>query len=119
MPAILIPFPESNDTTDLLEYFSRLTQNDDGDVDGPLVPALDLDLEDKRASVHSIEIEDVEAQGDMIYINYTIEFSAYYGCADMDYADADSRHIRGIRRDNHWSFEQHVSPEPLAPNEEL
>lgn len=116
---IRIPIPvgfesedDDVDEPDLDRYFAGL-------LEGPFRDALDLDLEDERAVVDAVKIESVDAHGDDILVNYIVSLSAYYGCEDQNYADDDHRAVEGTRNGNVWVFERHVSPEPLAPNEEL
>ena len=110
---------EDADEVDLEDLFTDLIKDRDGELHGPMLAALDLDLDDDRAVVDDIEIELVEASGDDIHVSYIVSLSAYHGCSDANYADDDHRMISGTRRGSQWVFDRHVSPERLAPNEEL
>jgi hypothetical protein len=117
--AILVNIPEGYESEDedveepdLNRYFSDLLRR-------AFRAALDLDLDDDRASVDDVKIYRVSADGDSIVVSYIVAFSAYYGCEDQNYADEEHRSCEGTRRGDYWVFDRHVSPEPLAPNEEL
>lgn len=110
---------EDADEVDLGNLFTELIKDRDGELHGPMLAALDLDLEDDRAVVDDIEIELVEVIGNDIHVSYIVSLSAYHGCSDANYADDDHRMISGTRRGSQWVFDKHVSPEALAPNEEL
>jgi hypothetical protein len=118
MKLIQIPVPIVTD--DLQDYFSQFVTNDSGDVGGSLVAALDLDVPDDRATVDDVSVEDVELHEDgSVTVHYTVQYSAYHGCRDMNYADDDLRAVTGVRDGGDWVFTVYVSPERLAPNEEL
>lgn len=116
---IFVRIPEGVDLEDpeasgqvLLEYFSQ-------QLKGEFRGALDLDLEDERANLFKIEVEEVEAFSNRIAVHYWVRWDAYYGCSDQDRADADLRSCFGTRRGDYWAFPRHITPPPLAPNEEL
>ena len=120
MPGVIrVAIPADTSQDALEDYFRPLVEGDHVGRSGLLRPALDLDLDDERALVDEIELESVELGKSVVHISYRIEFSAYHGCKDMDYADEDWREVRGIQDGTDWVFEVHESPEPLAPNEEL
>lgn len=97
---------------DLIHYFEGL-------IHGALGAALDLDLEDDRAQVDSVKVEGVNDTGDAIQVDYVVSLSAYYACADQNYAHDDHRYMTGTRCGRQWVFTKHVSPVRQAPNEEL
>ena len=118
MPDLVrVPIPKSDDPEDrpdLVAYFQDLTDEEFGSV-------LDLEVEelDDRAQVENISVKDVNADGDDVSITYELEFSAYYGCKDMDYSDTDERVVRGWCEGDHWVFSKHVATPRRYPNDEL
>ncbi|PWK38679.1 hypothetical protein [Cupriavidus plantarum] len=119
MNTVEIPIPDPEDEPDLRSYINQFITDEIGSLYGELVPALDLDVGDERATIDDIEVDDVEVHGDKIIVYYTIQYSAHYGCSDIDYAEDDQRKITGVRDGENWVFDWYVSPERLAPNEEL
>lgn len=70
---------------------------------------MDLDVSqlDDRATVDDISITDVEICGETVVIHYEYDFSAYYGCRDMNYADtSDGDVIVGTRKGNILLFDK-------------
>ena len=82
----------------------------DASGDHELVPAMDLDVSefDDRATVSDVTITEVELDAESICITYTVEYDAYYGCKDMNYADAVERSITGARVGNRFTFDAHT-----------
>lgn len=120
MPGVIrIPIPKDTSEDALQDYFRPLVEDSHEGRPGELRPALDLDLDDDRATVDQITLETVEVMGDTVYVGFSFEFSAYHGCRDMNYQDSDWSDIKGTRDGNDWVFPVHVPPERLAPNEEL
>lgn len=120
MPSVIrIPIPEDTSEDALQDYFRPLVEDNHEGRPGKLRPALDLDLDDDRATVYLISLESVEVVGDTVHVSFSLEFSAYHGCRDMNYQDSDWRDIKGTRDGSDWVFPVYVSPAPLAPNEEL
>lgn len=116
---IFVPFPdgfdsddEDVDERDLVKYFNKQLKDQ-------FRGTLDLDLQGDREIVDEMNVTRVEADSDGITVEYNIEYSAYLGCRDQNYADNDDRHVEGVCRGQGWYFKRHVSPEPLARNEEL
>ena len=72
--------------------------------------ALDLELEDDRALVDEIEIAEFELTENSVHIEYVVQFSAYYGCRDANYADEDQRAITGRRQGHRFEFDIFVPP---------
>ena len=93
--------------------------DESGELSGDLLLAFDLDVDDDRATIDEISIEGVEIHEDGVAVHYSYVYSAYYGCDDMNYSDEEIGIEIGKRVDNEWVFERHISPERLAPNEEL
>ena len=86
-----------------------------------LYPALDLDVRerDMRAELLEVVVASVEIDGDTITVYYEVEYDAYYGCKDMDGGDTYEEVMTGKVVNGHIVFPRHISPERLAPNEEL
>jgi hypothetical protein len=116
-----VPEPDQDGELDLDTYFSDLA-SDDGDRSIDFRRALECRprIDDERVSLASIQVTDVQANGDTIVVYYNSEFFAYYGCSDQDgtYVQ-DGLEAVGHREGEFWIFPAHVYPEPLAPNEEL
>lgn len=113
-----IPFPEDEEV-DLVGYFADLISDEFGEIGGDLLPALDLDVNDDRATIDEISIEEVVIHEEGVAVHYSYTYSAYYGCDDMNYSDEETGTAFGKRVGTEWVFERHVSPERQAPNEEL
>lgn len=120
MPSVIrIPIPEDFSEDALQDYFRPLVEDSHEGRPGELRSAMNLDLIDDRAAVDQITLETVEVVGEEVHVGFSFEFSAYHGCRDMNYQDSDWGNITGIRDGSDWVFPVYVSPEPLAPNEEL
>lgn len=120
MPGVIrIPIPDDTSKDALKDYFRPLVEDSHEGRSGELRPAMNLDLIDDRATVDQITLETVEASDDEVHVGFSFEFSAYHGCRDLNYQDSDWRGITGTRDGSDWVFPVYVSPEPLAPNEEL
>jgi len=76
-----------------------------------LESALDLDLKDidDRATLEGWEITNIEIEEDTIWIGYDIEYSAYYGCKDMDHSGIVDREINGSRNPRKLIFEKPIT----------
>jgi len=98
----IIEVPDHLEKDEISDYFR--------DNIDELRPALDLELEDDRAQINEIEIENFELFDDVVHIEYVIQYSAYYGCKDMDYADEDQRLVSGRRNGRSFEFEVFVPP---------
>lgn len=83
-----------------------------------LRPAMDLELEDDRAQVDEIGIENFEMSDDSVHIEYEIQYSAYYGCKDINYADVDQRVVSGRRNGRSFEFNVFVPPPRRSTYEE-
>ncbi len=84
--------------------------------------AMDLDASqiDDRATVHEVTITDVEIDEESIVIHYEYEFSAYYGCRDMNYEGvSDEEVIVGARQGNTIEFQKFTPPERRSTYEEF
>lgn len=119
---IRIPVPaeydEDPDDFDLNEYVEGFI-HDDGS--GMLGAALDFgaDLaDDSRITLSAIQVEDVAVMGDLISVECSVEYSAYYGCDDMDGAFEGEATATGRREGAEWVFPVYVRP-IRYPNEEL
>ena len=122
LPAIEIDIPvplEDGDEIDLVDYFSGFISDDMGELNGELLPALNLDVKDERATVYEVVIDDVEVTDDGIAIHYSYLCSAYYGCKDMDYADEETGVAWGRKVGDKWVFQRYVSPEPRSTLDEF
>ena len=72
-------------------------------------PSLDLDtsLYDDRAHLDKVNLIDIEIDIDSVTIHYEYEYSAYYGCKNMDSSGTSEEElIVGERKDNTLIFEQ-------------
>ncbi len=109
---VRIEIPEDEDI-DLVSYFQDLIESD-------LSSAIDFGVRefDERAQLDSIECTDVLVNGDEVLLTYQVEFSAYYGCSDMDYCDTDERTVRGRKDGNEWVFPVYVAPPSRTTDEE-
>jgi len=122
LPVIEIDIPtpeEEGDEIDLVDYFSDFICDGMGELGGELLPALNLDTKDERATVYEVNIEDVEVTDDGVALHYSYSYSAYYGCKNMDYADDENGTVRGKKMGDKWVFARHVSPEPRSTLDEF
>jgi len=84
--------------------------------------AMDLDASqlDDRATVHEVTITDVEVDEETVAIHYEYDFSAYYGCRDLNYAGtSDEDVIVGARQGNTLTFERFIPPVRRSTDEEF
>lgn len=109
-----IELPSYYNDDEVKEYFRSNVED--------LYSAMDLEIgqdEDSRLQIDEIEIEDIELSADCIFINYSIEFSAYYGCDDANFADSDHRTFGGTRVGSTFTFDEHVYPERRSTIDEF
>ena len=114
MQPIVVRLPDDLDDYEIKNYF---IDNIDEYHD-----ALDLDVgqtSDNRVQIDGIEIDKVELTNDSISIDFTIQYSAYYGCDDANFADEDQRNLYGSRSKNTFTFDRFEMPEQRYPDEEL
>ncbi|MEB1262535.1 MULTISPECIES: hypothetical protein [Xanthomonas] len=84
--------------------------------------ALDLDVgqtSDNRVQIDEIDIDKVDLTSDSISIDFTVHYSAYYGCDDANFADEDQRNLYGSRTGNTFTFDRFEMPEQRYPDDEL
>lgn len=84
--------------------------------------AMDLDASrlDDRATAHEVTITDVEVDDETVAIHYEYDFSAYYGCSNMNYAGtSDEDVIIGMRQGNTLAFDKFIPPERRSTDEEF
>lgn len=104
------------------EGFAELLNNDlneVGDVRSVFIAALDLDLRDDRETQDSVQVDYVEVEGCIVKVHYSAEFSAYYGCDDMNSYREENETVSGEIRGNVVEFPAHESPPERYPNDEL
>lgn len=80
-----------------------------------LYPAFDLDVgqtNDNRLQIDDVIITRVELSKDSVLIEFTVEYSAYYGCSDANFGDMEERALEGKRAGNIFTFEAFEYPEP-------
>lgn len=84
--------------------------------------ALDLsvgvDPNDHRLAIHGIEIEALEIREDIVFINYVIKWSVYYGCEDKNGGGDEDAYITAQRDGNVLIFKPHVYPEQRSTFDE-
>jgi hypothetical protein len=119
---IPIPVPEEEgDELDLRSHFQELANLEEGSADFRSV--LDLSPptpDDSRVTLSSIDVTEVERFDDCVAVSYDVEWSAYYGCSDVDgplYENGLT--VTGFVEGDSWVFRRHVYPERPSPNEEL
>ena len=85
--------------------------------------AMDLDVSqhDDRATIDDVTITEVKIDEKTVVIHYEYEYSAYYGCRDMNYSDtAEENVIFGQRQgSNKLLFEKFTPIERRSTNEEF
>lgn len=109
MIEIDVPVEETPlDEIDLADYFSNFIQVD-GDLVGPLVGALDLEVSNSRAVIDDFDIDavTVHENGD-VEIEYTFTWSAHFGCDDLNKVGQDHGSVAGVKKGGKWLFERHV-----------
>ncbi len=108
---IIFEVPDDIEDDEFEEYF---IENFD-----ELLPALDLEVGDDRAVVDNVDIEIFQLSEDRVDIQYIVEYSAYYGCSDMDYSNEDQRVISGTRNGRKFQFEIFITPPKRSTYEEF
>lgn len=84
--------------------------------------AMDLDVSqfNDRATVQDVTITEVEIDEESVAINYEYNFSAYYGCRDMNHdGTSDEDVIVGVKNGATLEFEKFIPPERRSTNEEF
>lgn len=77
-----------------------------------------VDDHDDRAIIYNVVITEIQLSDGDIDIEYDVEFSAYYGCRDQNYADSDSRTINGDRTQAELIFKKFFAPPKRTTFEE-
>ena len=113
MTKIVIQLPR-NLPDDMVEDFLREKIED-------LYPAMDLEVQDldDRATLDNVEIEAVTIDGGQVTVDYRVDYSAYYGCRDLNYGDDDDRSIEGRRTGDRIEFDEFVAPERRSTHDEF
>ncbi|WP_066273191.1 hypothetical protein [Hydrogenophaga palleronii] len=75
-----------------------------------LCPAMDLSVNDARATVDEVTITDVDLDAESVRIAFEFEWSSYYGCKDIDSCDTGDGEIVGVLQEGFWVFERFVPP---------
>lgn len=104
MKTIVIEFPADADGEEIKEIlFERIDE---------LRPAMDFSdaMRVDRAEVDSVELDEIDFDGDGVSIEYSYEYSAYYGCDDANVIDGDSGVIIGRRVGNTLVFDEFIYP---------
>lgn len=115
MSTIKIAIP--HEFLNLKGFFGNLINDDIGDLCGELVPALDLDLQDERANVDDVAIIGAEVKGDVVQVYYYVDYSAHFGCRDMNYSERDRRTLTGKVDRDQFVFEKHARAERSTHDE--
>ncbi|APP83836.1 hypothetical protein ABQZ99_015060 [Xanthomonas hortorum pv. vitians] len=86
-----------------------------------LYPAMDLivDDHDDRANLDDVVIKEIHLSESDVDIEYDVEFSAYHGCKDQNYADSDQREINGDRTESELIFKKFIAPQKRTTFEEF
>lgn len=108
---ITIDVPDELTDAEIEDYF-RDNIND-------LRSAMNLELDDDRAGIDHIEVEHFWLSNDSVHIDYKIEYSAYYGCEDMNYSNEDQRAVSGRRNGCVFEFDIFVPPPERSTLDEL
>lgn len=109
---VVVP-KEFTDDEEIIDYLM-----DRGDE---LYPALDLDVgqaEDNRIIVDEVSIDRIYLTRDSVSIQYTVNWSAYFGCDDANGAGEEELEISGRRVGNTFTFDEFVYPEPRSTFDE-
>lgn len=104
---VYVPIPLDPDEN-LVDYFSGLLQDETGDYCGDFLGALDTDVSHHhdRATVDDIQIDSVEVDDDgNATVEYTVLFSWYVGCQNLDGADESNFTAIGTKEDDFWVFD--------------
>lgn len=74
---------------------------------------------DDRSSVDGINVINVELTEDEVHIEYEVDYSAYHGCRDKNYADTDERELFGTRNGRVITFDKFVFPQKRSTFDEF
>jgi hypothetical protein len=74
---------------------------------------------DDRAVVDEVRITHVDLGEDFVGISYEVDYSAYHGCRDMNYADTHERFVRGRREKREFVFKKFMHPPRRSTFEEF
>lgn len=81
--------------------------------------AFDMQVNEPRANIDEVAVNYVEVDGDEVVVHFEFEYSAYYGCKDMDGSDSDTGFVNGKIVGDRWVFDRFIPRVPLSPDEEL
>lgn len=84
--------------------------------------AMDLDasIHDDRATVDEVRITNVELDDASVAIYYEYDYSAYYGCRNIDHGDTSEEEvIVGKRKGHNLLFDKFKPREKRSTDEEL
>jgi hypothetical protein len=109
---ITVPIPE--DETDLIAYF-------EDQLDSAFRDALNFDVvrQRDRAVLDDVRITDVTITEIGVEVSYEIQFSAYLGCRDMNWADEEYYCAFGKKQDEAWLFAHHKPWTPRSTHDEF
>lgn len=110
---IVIP-PYYNDDESLKDWIANNVEE--------FWPAMDLDASryDDRASLDDVNITGIVITNTTVEIQYEYEYSAYYGCRDMNYTEiAPEDTIVGERLGNVLTFDKSIPYERPSTHDEL
>ena len=108
---ITITLPTHLDDTGIKAYFFDNLENIWG--------VLDLELEDDRAQVDEVVVDEITLFDEEVNIHYCVQYSAYHGCKDINYVDDDLRFVAGTRSGRTFVFDEFLPPEPRSTREEF
>lgn len=74
---------------------------------------------DSRSQVDDIRVTNIQLNESHVTINYEVEYSAYHGCRDINYADTDEREAHGERRGNLLIFGKFVPSQLRSTHDEF
>lgn len=98
------------------EIASYLADNKDDYED-----ALDqtANIHDDRSQVDDVTVTSVDVTTHTVVVSYDVDFSAYHGCRDLNYADTHDRQIVGRREGRAIIFEKFAPQPPRSTYEEF
>lgn len=101
--------------------------DDDDEIASYLADNMDLyeaaldqtaNVHDDRSSVDDVSVTNVDVSAHRVVVSYDVDFSAYHGCRDMNYADTHDRELIGRREGRTIIFEKFIPPPPRTTYEE-
>lgn len=100
------------------DEWKEYLQDNINEFEDALDKSAGVEPHDPRLNIHGITIESVTIRDDEVFIDYSVNWSIYYGCDDQNSSGDEENSVSAARRGNVLTFERHVYPEPRSTSDE-